>query len=115
MTNLTLTKSELFEAVLSLKPRVAAFDCDGTLWSGDAGEGFYSWSMKKQMVSQELEGWARAPYADYKARNVPESVLCGQMVPLYRGLREDDMQRASDEYFALGIPPGIFEETGELV
>jgi phosphoserine phosphatase len=115
MTNLTLTKSELFEAVLNLKPRIAAFDCDGTLWSGDAGEGFYSWSMKKQMVSQEIEGWARARYADYKAGNVPESVMCGEMVTLYRGLRQDDIQRASDEYFALSIAPGIFVEMRELV
>ena len=42
MTNLSSTQSEFIASVLSLKPPVAAFDCDGTLWSGDAGEGFFS-------------------------------------------------------------------------
>ena len=108
MTNLILTKTELVESVLGLKPPVAAFDCDGTLWSGDAGEGFFSWSMKQGMVSEEIEHWTRARYADYKAGNVPEEVMCGEMVTMYHGLREEVVQRATDEYFALGIAPGIF-------
>src|SRR6266436_6225578 len=115
MTDLILTKIELIESVLRLKPPVAAFDCDGTLWSGDAGEGFFSWSMKQGMVSEEIERWARARYADYKAGNVPEEVMCGEMVTMYRGLREEVVQQATDEYFALGIAPGIFPEMRELV
>src|SRR6266849_10040720 len=115
MTNLILTKTELVESVLRLKPPVAAFDCDGTLWSGDAGEGFFSWSMKQGMVSEEFEHWARARYADYKAGNVPEEVMCGEMVTMYRGLREEVVQQATDEYFALGIAPGIFGEMRELI
>ena len=115
MTNLILTKTELVESVLRLKPPVAAFDCDGTLWSGDAGEGFFSWSMKQGMVSEEIERWARARYADYKKGNVPEEVMCGEMVTMYHGLREEVVQRATDEYFALGIAPGIFGEMRELV
>jgi len=115
MTNLTLTKTELVESVLRLKPAVAAFDCDGTLWSGDAGEGFFSWSMKQGMVSEEIERWARARYADYKKGNVPEEVMCGEMVTMYHGLREEVVQRATDEYFALAIAPGIFAEMRELV
>ena len=31
------------------------------------------------------------------------------------GLREEDLQRAADEYFAIGIAPGIFPEMRELV
>jgi HAD superfamily phosphoserine phosphatase-like hydrolase len=115
MTNLILTKTELVESVLRLKPAVAAFDCDGTLWSGDAGEGFFSWSMKQGMVSEEIEHSARARYADYKAGNVAEEVMCGEMVTMYRGLPEEDVQRATDEYFELGIAPGIFPEMRELV
>ena len=115
MTNLTLTKTELIESVLKLKPAVAAFDCDGTLWSGDAGEGFFSWSMKHGMVSREIERWARARYSDYKAGNVAEEVMCGEMVTMYRGLREEVVQRATDEYFAFGIAPGIFADMRELV
>jgi HAD superfamily phosphoserine phosphatase-like hydrolase len=115
MTNLTLTKTELIESVLKLKPAVAAFDCDGTLWSGDAGEGFFSWSMKHGMVSREIEQWAHARYSDYKAGNVAEEVMCGEMVTMYSGLREEVVQRATDEYFAFGIAPGIFADMRELV
>jgi len=35
---LHLTKQQFLDHVLGLGPRVAAFDCDGTLWSGDIGE-----------------------------------------------------------------------------
>src|SRR5258705_4316026 len=115
MTNLMPTKNEFLESVLRLKPAVAAFDCDGTLWSGDAGEGFFSWSMKRGMVSKEIERWARARYVDYKAGRVSEEVMCGEMVTMYHGLREEDVQRATDEYFQLGIAPGIFPEMRELV
>ena len=115
MTSLTLRKAELVESVLRLKPAVAAFDCDGTLWSGDAGEGFFSWSMAQGMVSEEIERWARSRYADYKTGSVPEEVMCGEMVTMYRGLREEVVQRATDEYFALGIAPGIFPEMRELI
>ena len=115
MKNLTLTKPELIESVLSLKPRVAAFDCDGTLWSGDAGEGFFAWSVKQKMVSEEIELWARARYAEYRAGKVAEEVMCGEMVTMYRGLREEVVQRATDEYFESGIAPGIFPEMRELV
>jgi HAD superfamily phosphoserine phosphatase-like hydrolase len=115
MTNLTLTKTELTESALEIKPAIAAFDCDGTLWSGDAGEGFFSWSLEQGMVSDEIERWARARYADYKAGKVPEEVMCGEMVTMYAGLREEVMQRATDEYFEWGIAPGIFPEMRELV
>jgi phosphoserine phosphatase len=98
-----------------MKPPVAAFDCDGTLWSGDAGEGFFTWSMQRGIVSKDIEHWARARHANYKAGNVPEEVMCGEMCTMYHGLREEDLQRATDEFFQLGIAPGIFPEMHELV
>ena len=115
MTNSTQTPNDFIESVLRLRPPVAAFDCDGTLWSGDAGEGFFSWSMQQGMVSKEIERWARARHADYKAGNVPEDVMCGEMCTMYHGLREEDMQSATDKYFDLGIAPGIFPEMRDLV
>jgi phosphoserine phosphatase len=115
MTDLTAAQAEFIEGVLRLKPRVAAFDCDGTLWSGDAGEGFFSWSMQQGLVSDEIVRWARARYAEYREGKVPEEVMCGEMVTMYRGLREDVIQRATDEYCALEIAPGIFPEMRDLV
>jgi len=49
--------------VLRLQPKLATFDCDGTLWSGDAGEGFFDWELRRGIVSEEIVRWARARYA----------------------------------------------------
>ena len=115
MTRLTSRQTEFIERVLSLRPRVAAFDCDGTLWSGDAGEGFFSWEVKEGVVSEEIAQWARARYADYKAGLVDEDTMCGEMVTMHRGLREEIVQQACDTYFAHGIAANIFPEMQQLV
>jgi phosphoserine phosphatase len=103
------------QSVLSLQPRVAAFDCDGTLWSGDVGEGFFSWELNQGIVSDEVVRWARPRYADYRAGNVPESVMCGEMVTMHRGLRLDDMRRTTIRYFDQYFLDNIFPEMRDLV
>jgi phosphoserine phosphatase len=115
MTRFTSAQTEFIESVLRLKPLVATFDCDGTLWSGDAGEGFFSWELEKRLVSEPIVRWARSRYADYKAGQVAEDVMCGEMVTMHRGLREEVVQQACDDYFAKGIAPNIFPEMRELV
>ncbi|MGA9355956.1 MAG: haloacid dehalogenase-like hydrolase [Terriglobales bacterium] len=115
MTTFTAKQTAFIESVLELAPRIATFDCDGTLWSGDAGEGFFSWEMEQGFVSPEIIRWARARYADYRAGKVPEDVMCGEMVTMHHGLREEDVQRACDTYFALGVEKSIFPEMRELV
>ena len=115
MTHLTSLQTEFVESVLSLKPLVATFDCDGTLWSGDAGEGFFSWELKEGLVSEEITRWARSRYADYKAGQVAEEVMCGEMVTMHRGLREEVVQQATDAYFAQAVGPNIFPEMRQLV
>src|SRR5215467_10894844 len=111
----SLSPTEFVESVLKLQPKLAVFDCDGTLWSGDAGEGFFSWSMERGLVSNEMARWARQRYAEYREGKVSEEVMCGEMVTMYHGLREEDLQRATDEYYAIGIAPGVFPEMRELV
>ncbi len=125
MTSLTPTQTEFVESVLTLKPRVATFDCDGTLWSGDVGEGFFSWELEqalgseprssKPLVSREIAAWARQRYADYRAGQVAEEVMCGEMVTMHRGLQEKVVQQAADKYFAQAIASNIFPELRELV
>jgi len=115
MTSLTAKQTDFIEGVLALAPRVAAFDCDGTLWSGDAGEGFFSWEIDQGLVSPEIARWARARYSDYRAGKVPEDIMCGEMVTMHHGLREQDVQRACDTYFALAVEHNIFPEMRELV
>jgi HAD superfamily phosphoserine phosphatase-like hydrolase len=115
MTELTPAQTEFVDRVLSLKPRIATFDCDGTLWSGDAGEGFFSWELKQGLVTEAIAKWARDRYADYKSGKVAEDVMCGEMVTMHHGLREEVVQQVCDDYFAQGIAPNIFPEMRELV
>ena len=115
MTLLTPAQAEFIESVLTLNPRGATFDCDGTLWSGDAGEGFFSWELNQGLVSDEIVQWARQRYAAYKAGQVAEDVMCGEMVTMHRGLQEEAVQPACDSYFAQAIAPNIFPEMRELV
>jgi len=115
MTSLTPTQAEFIESVQALEPRIATFDCDGTLWSGDAGEGFFSWELRQGLVCEEIATWMRNRFADYKAGHVAEDVMCGEMVTMHRGLQEEIVQQACDTYFAQAIAPNIFPEMQALV
>ncbi len=116
---MTKTKSSassaFIDSVLRLKPRLAAFDCDGTLWSGDAGEGFFSWELKREMVSDEIARWARARYADYQAGLVTEDDMCAEMTTINTGLSEGEIRKASEQYFEENIAAQIFPEMQRLV
>ena len=115
MTSLTPAQARFVDSVLRLEPRLAAFDCDGTLWSADAGERFFSWELDRGPVSGEIARWARLRYADYQAGKVEEEIMCGEMVTMHRGLREEIVQQAADSCFAQGVAPSIFPEMRELV
>ncbi len=116
MTNILSPKAaEFIHAVLRLHPKLATFDCDGTLWSGDAGEGFFDWELKRGLVSDDIVRWARPRYADYKAGKVDEETMCGEMVTMHRGLGEAEVQRAAQEYFDSVFLPNIFPEMRELI
>lgn len=109
-------KAQAFvESVLRLEPRVAAFDCDGTLWSGDAGESFFSWEIEEKLVPEEVAVAMRNRYADYKAGKVPEDVMCGEMVTMHKGMIEADVQRAATRFFDLQFAEKIFPEMRTLV
>jgi phosphoserine phosphatase len=115
MTTLTPVQNQFVESVRRLKPRIATFDCDGTLWAGDAGEGFFSWELEQRLVPEEVAHWARPRYADYKAGKVAEEVMCGEMVTMHRGLREEVVQQAASTYFDQQFVTNIFPEMRELV
>jgi phosphoserine phosphatase len=107
------------DSVLELAPRVAAFDCDGTLWSGDVGEGFFDWELNQKNVLhgalEPLERSLRARYADYRSGNVAEDRMCGEMVTMHKGISESVMMRAATEYFDHAFPGKIFPAMRELI
>ncbi len=108
-------ESRFIDSVLQLNPRVAAFDCDGTLWAPDAGEGFFYWELDHHMVSAEVERWARPRYADYRAGKVSEDDMCGEMVSMNQGLGESELEQAAEDYFEQRVAPQIFPAMQELV
>jgi len=112
---LTPTQQEFLESVLQLKPRVAAFDCDGTLWSGDAGERFFDWEITQGVVSPEVGRVMRARYVEYKAGKVSEEDMCGQMVTMHKGMSEAVMMKAAADFMQHALPGHIFPEMQELV
>jgi phosphoserine phosphatase len=103
------------ESVLQLRPHVAAFDCDGTLWSGDAGETFFDWEIKRGVVSSEVAQAMRARYAEYKAGNVSEEAMCGEMVTMHEKLSEAAVMEAAAEFMSSAFPGHVFSEMQELV
>jgi phosphoserine phosphatase len=109
------TRDEFLEAVLRLKPQVAAFDCDGTLWSGDTGERFFDWEIRRGIVSAAVGAAMRARYVEYKAGRVSEDDMCGEMVTMHRGLTEAVMIEAAADFMANAFPGQIFPEMQELV
>ncbi|SFS15724.1 Phosphoserine phosphatase [Granulicella pectinivorans] len=102
-------------AVHALAPRVAVFDCDGTLWSGDAGSTFMHWTVNSGLVSPEAAAWLRGRYAGYNAGTVDELAICGEMVQVFAGIRDGAMRQAAEAFFAEVIERNIFPEMKQLV
>jgi HAD superfamily phosphoserine phosphatase-like hydrolase len=115
MRSLTENAQQFIDSVLRLKPRVAAFDCDGTLWEGDSGEGFFYFEMKRGLVSADVTAWAKARYADYRAGLVDEDTMCGEMVTMNSGVAESKIVSLAEEYFERDISSRVFPEMRELV
>lgn len=107
--------SAFIDSVVSLNPRLAVFDCDGTLWSGDAGEGFFDWELKRGVVSDDIDRWARARYADYRRGKVSEDEMCGEMVTIHQGLKESDVLALGRQFFEENYVHRIFPEMRELI
>lgn len=108
--------AEEFERlVFDCKPGVAVFDCDGTLWGGDAGYGFMAWSLEQGLVSRSTSDWIDTRHRAYRAGQVSEEDICGEMVQIYAGLREQELCAAAAHYFKRYIHRHIFPEMDRLL
>ena len=115
-TNIRKWSAEEFERlVFACKPKVAVFDCDGTLWSGDAGYGFMAWSLEQGLVSRSTHDWIDMRYRAYQAGNVSEEAICGEMVQMYAGLRDGEVRAAAAQYVDQFVRGRIFAELAALV
>lgn len=109
------TAPEFEKAVLEGKPKVAVFDCDGTLWSGDSGSGFMTWSLEQGVVSRSASDWMDERYRAYQAGQVGEEAICGEMVQVYAGLRDQELRAAAETYARKFVSGRIFAEMAALV
>ncbi len=109
------TAQQFERQVLDGKPTVAVFDCDGTLWGGDAGSGFMNWSIEQGLVSLQTTNWINERYRGYLAGQVSELAICGEMVQMYASLRDDEMRSAAARYVREFVQPRIFAEMATLL
>ncbi len=107
--------SEFVDSILKMEPRTAAFDCDGTLWAGDAGEEFCSWELEQGLLSPEITAWARQRTIDYRVGKVSENDRCGELVFMHEGLSETLVQAAATQFFDEFMVRQIFPEMRDLV
>ncbi len=106
---------EFERLVLESKPKIAVFDCDGTIWGGDAGSGFMNWTLEQGLVSRSTSDWVDTRYREYLAGKVSEVQICGEMVQIYAGVHEDEMRAAASRYVEEFVRPRVFAEIASLL
>jgi phosphoserine phosphatase len=110
-----LTTGQFHSAVHEIEPTIAVFDCDGTLWSGDAGSGFMAWTLEHGLVANAAKERLAERYAGYTAGSVSELAICGEMVQVFAGSSDKQMREAARAFFAEKIERNIFPEMTDLV
>jgi phosphoserine phosphatase len=111
---LSAPAQQFLDSVLAIKPAIAVFDCDGTLWSGDSGADFFYWEVKRNLLPADVAKWAVARYDDYKRGNVGEEAMCGEMVTIHHRIPEQLLKDAAQEFFAEVVEHRIFPEMLQL-
>jgi phosphoserine phosphatase len=106
---------EFEQLVLDAQPKVAVFDCDGTIWSGDSGSAFMVWSLEQGLVSRSTSDWIDTRYRAYLAGKVSELEICGEIVQIYAGLRDQELRTAATEFVKQFVEPRIFPEISSLI
>ncbi len=106
---------EFIAAVLKIQPKLAVFDCDGTLWSGDGGQDFLFWEARRGLISKQVADWVLPRYVEYKQGKVDEETMCGEMVTLHAGLAVAEIEKAAELFFRTEIEKRMFPEMQQLV
>lgn len=109
------TAEEFERLIFQCAPKTAVFDCDGTLWGGDAGYGFMAWSLEQGLVSRSTQDWIDNRYRNYLSGNVSEDAMCGEMVQMYAGLRDEELRAAAAQYVSEFVRDRVFAEMAALL
>jgi phosphoserine phosphatase len=111
---LRLSAVQFLQQVLQSRPAIAVFDCDGTLWSGDAGADFFYWEMERGFVAPGIVQAIKHRYNEYLAGRVDELAICGEMIQINQGVEDVRLREAGREFFGKIVEPRIFPEMREL-
>ena len=103
------------EYVTALHPAIAAFDCDGTLWFGDAGMKFFYWEIEEGLIPHDVTTQIMARYDEYLAGRVSEDEMCGEMVQIHRGIPEKKIREFAARFAESNVMPHFFPEMERLV
>ena len=101
---------DFIHAVTNLQPRVAAFDCDGTLWFGDSGMKFMYWEIEEGLIPPDVASWMLRRYDEYMAGRVSEDDICGEMVQIHRGIEEQKIREFAARFVKSNVMPHFFPE-----
>ena len=66
------------------------------------------WSIDQGLVSRSTSDWLDTRYRAYLAGTVDEATMCGEMVQIYAGLREQELRGAASRYFSEHVSPPFF-------
>jgi len=111
----SLSAVQFVQQVLATGPKIAVFDCDGTLWSGDSGADFFYWEMEQGFIASEIIPVIKHRYNEYLAGRVDELAICGEMIQINKGVEDARLRRAAVEFFGKIIAQRIFPEMLKLV
>lgn len=103
------------DSVLALRPKVAAFDCDGTLWFDDSGMKFLYWEIEQGLLPTEVTQAIMSRYDEYLAGRVSEDDMCGEMVQIHRGIEEKKIRDFAARFARSNVVPHIFPEMRSLI
>lgn len=103
------------EYVTALHPAIAAFDCDGTLWFGDAGMKFFYWEIEEGLIPHDVTTQIMARYDEYLAGRVSEDEMCGEMVQIHGGIPEKKIREFAARFVKSNVMPHFFPEMEHVV
>ena len=74
-----------------------------------------AWSLEQGLVSRSTNDWIDTRYRAYRAGDVSEAAMCGEMVQMYAGLRDSELEAAAARYVDEFVRGRVFAEMAALV
>ena len=66
------------------------------------------WSLEQGLVSRSTSDWIDTRHRAYQPGQVSELEICGEMVQIYAGLREQELRAAAARYVSEFVRARIF-------